>query len=233
EYTDLNRKAIERILLNAPKGDTLTIIATGDTQRWYDEVSDLVKSANEHKADFMIVNGDISDFGLKDEFVWINKIMTNLNKPYIGVIGNHDLSGNGSEVYTKMYGALNQSFIVNRVKFILINTNSREYNFNGHVPDIPWLEEQLQGNDFDHAIVVSHIQPFDGDFDKSLEAPFATTLSQSGKVIFSLHAHQHHFSEMVPYEDGLHYLTSTSMNERMYLIIKIVNNQFFYEKVYF
>jgi predicted phosphodiesterase len=231
--TNLNSKAFTRIIAETSAKDTLTFIAMGDTQRFYDEVEDFVKSANRQNVDFILLNGDITDFGLKDEFEWVHKRMRNLTKPYVGIIGNHDLSGNGEIVYQKMYGRYNDFFIVNRIKFIILNTNSREYKFNGRIPDIGWLNNQLSGDDFDRAIVVSHISPYDGDFDKNLEQPYVHALKESNKVNLSLHGHRHSFQDGEPYGDGIRYLVSTSMDERMYLLIKLFDNNTLVQKVYY
>ncbi len=63
----------------------------GDTQRFYDDVEDFVARANQEDFDFVLMDGDISDFGINDEFSWIYDIMKHLKKPYVSVIGNHDL----------------------------------------------------------------------------------------------------------------------------------------------
>lgn len=230
---NLNSRAIKTIQENVSDPDTLTIIAIGDSQRFYDELKDFVKSANQQKADFVILNGDISDFGLKDEYQWVDEIMQTLNKPYIGVIGNHDLSGNGEKIYTKMYGPLNTSFIVNGFKFILLNTNSREYAFSSSVPDLNWLNAELNTHDFHRAIVVSHVPPYDSDFNPDLEVSYANTLSQSGRVAMSLHAHRHTFEYGQPYQDGTDYLVATSMNERMYLVIRLYGHQYTFTKIFY
>jgi 3',5'-cyclic AMP phosphodiesterase CpdA len=232
-YRDLNSKAINSIVANTPEKDTLIIIAMGDTQRFYDEVEDFVSSANKHPADFVLLNGDITDFGVKDEYLWVHDIMRKLNKPYVAVIGNHDLSGNGEKIYTKMYGPLNSTFLVNGYKIILLNTNSREYEFNGRVPDLAWLENELSGDEFEQALVVSHVPPFDDDFDSFLEPRYAEILEESGKVPLSLHGHRHSFHESEPYADGIKYLVSTSMDERMYLIIKLYDDQVTFEKIFY
>jgi predicted phosphodiesterase len=233
EDKNLNNKAIAKIISATTEKDTLTIIAMGDTQRFYDEVDDFITSANTHEFDFAILNGDITDFGLKDEFEWVHDRMRKLKKPYIGVIGNHDLSGNGEIIYEKMYGPVNDSFIVRRIKFIILNTNSREYQYNGHVPNISWLNSELAEQDFDRAIVVSHIAPYDLDFDGNLEQAYSSALYQSGKVNLSLHGHRHSFQEGEPYKDGIRYIVSTSMDERMYLIIKVFGKNFTLKKVFY
>jgi Icc protein len=233
DYRNLNSRAFTRIMAETPDKDTLTIISMGDTQRFYDEVDDFVESANRQNVDFVLLNGDITDFGLKDEFEWVHERMRKLKKPYVGVIGNHDLSGNGETVYKKMYGPDNDSFIVNRIKFIILNTNSREYQYNGRVPDIQWLNNQLTGQEFDRAVVVSHISPYDNDFDNNLEQAYASALRESGKVNLSLHGHRHSFQEGEPYGDGIRYIVSTSMDDRMYLLIKLFGNSFTMEKVFY
>lgn len=230
---DVNSKAIQRILETTSLKDTLSIILIGDSQRFYNDLEDFVASANKQDADFVFLAGDISDFGLKDEFEWIHKIMKRLKMPYIGVIGNHDLSGNGETVFKKIYGPLNDSFIVNRFKFILLNTNSREYRFNGRVPDVGWLQQELAGDDFDHAVIISHVPPFDGDFDRKLESDYVSAVEQSGKVNLSLHAHQHTFNDTIPYNDEIRYLISAATDDRMYVLIKLVGSKYWYEKIYY
>lgn len=231
--TDLNAKAIARLQETSPPTDTLTLILMGDTQRFYDEVEDFVSSANRQRADFVMLDGDITDFGIRDEYEWIHDIMRKLNKPYLAVIGNHDLSGNGEKVYRKMYGALNESFVYRDFKFVLLNTNSREYAFNGTVPDLDWLQQELEGDDFTRAVVISHVPPFDNDFDRTLAASYDNMLYGSGKVNLSLHGHQHTFRDTTFNGGSIRYVVSTSMNERMYLLVKLWNDQVDVKKIFY
>ena len=125
---NLNAKNLEW-LLSTPGDDTVTIAFIGDSQRFYDELTNFIDTVNQlPNVDFVLLAGDISDFGLLEEFELINEKFTGLNKPYIGVIGNHDVLGKGDEVFERMFGPLNFSFSYQDVKFILHNTNSKEYN---------------------------------------------------------------------------------------------------------
>ncbi|WP_143828670.1 metallophosphoesterase family protein [Dyadobacter fermentans] len=231
---NLTAKNIARIS-QLPVSDTTRFILMGDSQRWYDECEDFVKSANRQKdISFVLHAGDISDFGLTQEFKWVNEIMTRLKYPYLTVIGNHDIIANGSSTYRRMFGPLNYTFTFGRDKFIFIDSNSREYAFDGSVPDVPWLKAQLADNpEKKNTIVVAHVPPFDADFDKNLEKPFTQALADDPHVKFSLYGHQHRFYEGEFYDDGVRYHLTTSMGARGYMVVSTWKDGYKVEKVEF
>lgn len=231
---DLTVKNIEKIK-QLPVKDTLRFILMGDSQRWYDETSDFVKSANKQKdIAFVLHAGDISDFGITREFEWVNEIMQKLNYPYLTVIGNHDIVANGPDTYTRMYGALDYSFEFGPNKFIFVNTNSREYAFDGTTPNLTWLRSELANNPGKkNTIVVAHVPPFDADFDPKLEKEYAKILAESGTVKLSLYGHQHAFKDGEYYNDGVHYYVTTSMGTRGYLVINVWKDGYKADRVEF
>ncbi|MCE7039913.1 metallophosphoesterase [Dyadobacter sp. CY312] len=231
---NLNLKNVA-LIQALPQKDTTRFILMGDTQRWYDESSDFIKSANSQRdISFVIHAGDISDFGLSQEFKWVNQIMQELKYPYVTVIGNHDIVANGPLVYKKMYGELDYSFEFGGNKFIFINTNSREYNFDGLVPNLPWLRSQLKNNPTDkNAIVIAHVPPFDADFDPNMQNEYAQILASDPNVKFTLYGHQHTFKNEEFYEDGVRYMTTTSMGARGYLIVTTWKGGYRVERVEF
>jgi Icc protein len=219
---NLSAKNIERIQ-QKPAGDTLRFILMGDTQRWYDEAAEFVKSANSQKnIDFVLHAGDISDFGINQEFRWVNDIMKKLNCPYLTVIGNHDIVANGPASYRKMYGPMDYSFDYGSNRFVFVNTNSREYAFDGTVPNISWLKSQLENNpDNKNIIVVGHVPPFDGDFDKNLEGEYSRLLGSNPNINMSLYGHKHSFSDSLYYNDNVHYFVTTNVGSRGYYVIQV------------
>ncbi|MDQ6479334.1 metallophosphoesterase [Dyadobacter sp. LHD-138] len=225
---DLTVKNIEKIK-QLPVKDTLRFILMGDSQRWYDETSDFVKSANKQKdISFVLHAGDISDFGITREFEWVNAIMQKLNYPYLTVIGNHDIVANGPDTYTRMYGALDYSFEFGQHKFIFVNTNSREYAFDGTTPNLAWLRSELANNPGKkNTIVVAHVPPFDADFNPKLEKEYVRILAESGTVKMSLYGHQHTF------KDGVHYYVTTSMGTRGYMIVNVWKDGYKVDRVEF
>ena len=88
---DINQNNIERLVAE-PADELIRFVLTGDSQRAYKDAKDLVKAINQlDDIDFVVLNGDISDFGLYQEMESVDRLFSKLRRPYIGVIGNHDL----------------------------------------------------------------------------------------------------------------------------------------------
>ncbi len=227
--TDLNAKNLEKLYKNVDNtDDTVRFILTGDTQRSYDQARALIGLANKNypKLDFVLLNGDISDFGLHQEMEWVTKIYEDLNFPYITVIGNHDLVANGLNAYKNMFGDLNFSFVYKNVKFICQDDNSREYQFNGKVPDLDWLGKELQTDNNVNAIVnVAHIPPSSGDFDRKLEVPYGNLLNSFPKVVASLHSHENRDEVEFPTPGGVPFIISNAVTNRVFLYVEIANGK--------
>ncbi len=229
ENTDLNNKNIAKILSQKKSNDTITIAITGDTHRDFDEIEVFADTVNniytEENIDFVIHTGDIADFGLPKQYLWGNSNLQKLKIPYIVVLGNHDIVGNGEEAYRTMFGNENFSFIYDSIKFIAINTNSREFKFDGTVPDINWLDSQLKPtSEFTKAVVIFHVPPMDLDFDSNLEQDFSKTISRYNNVLIAIHGHTHHFEIYNPYDDGVIYLNVDTIAHKNFCIVKITKD---------
>ena len=92
---DQNTKNLERLQLKGHK-DSFCFVVISDTQRFYEELDDFVKKVNNYPdISFIVLNGDITDFGLRSEYLWISHRLQKLSFPFLVVIGNHDMLGNG------------------------------------------------------------------------------------------------------------------------------------------
>lgn len=160
--------------------------------------------------------GDITDFGLLQELEWINDRLKNLNVPYFSVVGNHDVVGNGNATFERYFGPLNFSFSYKGYKFVLHNTNGREYR-EQNVPDLTWLENEFKDPTAAYVVGVSHVPPYDGDFNRNLEAGYAALVRDQSNFVVSLHGHQHRHTDGYPYEDGRRYITGHDFEDRMLL----------------
>ena len=220
-------------LMQAPGDDTVRFILSGDTQRGYGEAKDFVKRVNTlPNIDFVVIAGDISDFGLLQEMEWVAGIYNGLKVPYLGIIGNHDLTANGKHVFQKVFGELDYSFVYRGNKFICTNTNSREVNFDGSVPDIAWLNRQFTPDaGVKNSIVISHVMPGSVDFDKKLEQQFIGALESSNNCIGSLHAHDHSSGYYTPYDNGIPFIVTGAVLKRNFTVVTIINGELETESV--
>lgn len=241
EYTNLTQKNLDKLAARplAP-GDSLRFIFTGDSQRFYDSADKLVESVNRQPGiSFLVIAGDISDFGLAREMHWVAERLDRLNVPYLTVVGNHDHVGNGRAAYKKVFGPLNYSFVYGDTKFTFVDTNSREYNFNGRIPDMDWLRPQL--SDLQGArrqVVMCHVPPQDGDFDPALDQPYIRSIAEAPQLVFHLNGHRHSYSIGQPFGDGVTYINSGAFDTDSYVILTVWNDaanqpQFRLQRVFF
>ncbi len=225
---NLNEKNIQKLQSKAP-GEPIKFIVTGDSQRFYEELDAFVDHVNGmDDISFVLLNGDISDFGLNKEFKWVNDRLSRLKVPYISVIGNHDMLANGRLVYNQMYGPENFSFQIGSNKFICLNSNSEEVAFNGSLPNISWLNSQLNdAQEQKNIFVFSHVPPFSAAFDQNLKDAYHASIQNSGKVRLSIHGHQHSFSITRPFgESSIEYLVVGSVQKRNYGLITVTGETY-------
>ena len=225
--TALNSRNVEKISM-MPAKSSFKFILIGDTQRFYDELDAFVTHVNAlENISFVLLNGDLVDFGLNNEYNWIAGQLKKLNIPYIAAMGNHDMLGNGRKIFHEMFGPENFSFSYSNNKFICLNTNSRETGFDGKIPDTSWLRKELSdGNGNINMFILAHVPPFNADFDKALEPAFTKLLASHPKVRISLHGHEHKFSIQQPYAVSVTYLVAAAGNQRTYALVEVVGEQF-------
>ena len=225
---NLNAKNIAK-LRDLSQKDTFRFVVIGDTQRFYEETDDFVDSINKRNdIAFIVLNGDISDFGLNREYQWISRSLKRLNMPYVGVIGNHDMLANGRKVYNEMFGPENFSFEYSGSKFIYLNTNSLEVGMDGSVPDLPWLQSQLTNHrQYKNVFVFGHMSPLDREeFDQSKAASYESLLKSAGNLRLSIHGHQHKFSVQRPDPEGIEYLIAASVSKRSYALVTVTGKTY-------
>lgn len=233
-YQDINANNLEK-LGDGIQDDTVRFIITGDTQRWYDEAVKFYKKVNSMLGvDFVIVAGDVTEFGSLKEMQWLAEKFNKLTAPYFVVVGNHDLTMRGREVFLRMYGELNYSFIYGGVKFICHDTNSREYLFNGTVPNIPWLKKELQAEEgVNNYVAISHIPPISDDFDKNLVNDYINIFDETPGFLTSFHAHTHNFKAFKILDSHTPFVITSAIGKREFLLVEIINNKLNFEQIPF
>ena len=232
--SDLNKKNIAK-LYSQSNDDTVRFVLTGDTQRAYSACKSMVNKINSLRGvDFVVINGDISDFGLYQEMEWVNDIYSNINVPYIGILGNHDISANGKDIYRRMYGEENFCFVYDSVKFVCYDSNSREYNFNGSIPNMSWLSAEMKPQaGVKNYVAISHIPSFIDDFDPTLEKPYADLITGNKKILASMHAHINHSQVYYPYNTSTPFIIANTAAEKEFYLIEIINGKLSHQVINF
>ncbi len=234
--TNVNAKNIAKIEANCKGKTTIRFITMGDSQRWYDETEDFVKVANQRDdIDFVIHGGDMSDFGVTNEFLWQRDIMNKLKVPYVVLIGNHDCLGTGEETYKAVFGPTNFAFIAGNVKFICLNTNAMEYDYSEPIPDFNFIEEQMKDRkgEYEKTVFSMHASPSSGTFNTNVAKVFQLYIRQFPRLQFCTTAHDHSISVKDIFGDGVLYYGSDCMKSRSYLLFTITPKGYEYEVVYY
>jgi len=233
--TDVNAKEISA-LPSKPAGSAIRIAVSGDTQRMYKESQIFVDHINSRNdIDFVVLNGDVSDFGLLLEFDGIYKIYSGLKVPFITVIGNHDQVANGYEIFLRMFGKPDFTFNYAGIKFVCHDSNSREHNFDGYNPDLNWLRNNLKLDEgTDHIVALSHVPPTDADFDQTLRADYEHLFNKTPGMLASIHSHQHAPDIIYRKDDtGIPFIITNAIVNRAYTMIDISNGQLHAQAVNF
>ena len=236
-YENINAENIRKIEQACEGKTTLRFVWMGDTQRWYDETEDFVSHVNQRKdIDFVMHGGDISDFGMGREFNWIHEDMMKLNVPYVALIGNYDILGNGYQVYRAMYGPLNFSFVAGNTKFVCLNTNALEFDYSYPVPDFEFIRREFSDTldrEYHQSIVAMHANPFGDQFNNNVAYPFQYYITQLKNMRFCLHAHAHSLMVNDYFEDGILYYGCAAMKDRCYMVFTVTPDSYEYEVVYY
>lgn len=170
-----------------------------------------------------------------DEFLLQRDIMNKLHIPYVVIVGNHDCVGNGVESFTKIFGELNFSFIAGDTKFICLNTNALEFNYNTPVPDFEFMEkEQLfRKDEFTKTIFLMHSPPNNNQFNQNARKTYHKMVREFPNPLFGGHAHIHSLCITDPGEDGIIYYGCDSIHHRNYILFTITPQGYTYEIIYF
>lgn len=228
---NINGRNIEKIkALNISPSDTYQFVLTADTQGFYEENEQMVKHINQREGiSFVLIGGDITDFGLTKEFQLVHQDFKTLKVPYVAVVGNHDAINNGKEVFSAMYGDYDISFSVGNSRFILLNTNYLE--FDKKVPDLDWLETELQAAQaYENIFVISHIPPTNTEFGAENSERYGRLMNQYN-VTYSLHGHNHNFKYHFPFGEQVPVLETAATEKLEYIVFTVAGDKVSFERV--
>jgi len=214
--------------------DTIRYAFISDSQRWYDELEDFVKSANKRNdIDFIIHGGDLADFGLTKEFLWQRDILEKLVMPYVVLLGNHDCLANGEKVFEQVFGPANFSFIAGKTKFLCLNTNALESDYSNPVPDFSFIkqEEQKEADNHDKTVVLMHARPTSEQFNNNVADVFQYSIKQFPNLLYCNNGHDHRYQTEDIFNDGITYYGTPNIGKRQYLLFTITKDAYTHELI--
>lgn len=118
--------------------------------------------------EFVILTGDLTEFGVTSEFALLQKLMDSLQKPYCMVDGNHDVnwSENGTTTFENYFSgnAPRFCFDAHGIRFIGCGSGPMLRMGSPHIPreEINWLKSVLDTTDTRQPILfVNHFPQFE------------------------------------------------------------------------
>ncbi|MDD7304033.1 MAG: metallophosphoesterase [Bacteroidaceae bacterium] len=234
--TNILEHHIAEIQARCGHKDTLRVAFVSDTHGWYSDAKDEVASINRREnLDFVIHLGDLTDTGTTKEFVWIRRILDGLRLPYVTLIGNHDFLGTGNQTYGQMFGPVDFSFIVSRIKFVCLNTNATEYDHMAAVPNFDFMEREATADTalFDRTILLMHAPPYGDQFNNNVVKAFQRYTWIFPQLMFCAYGHNHRQAVNDIYHDGVLYYGVDCAENRNYYVFTLTPDGYEYEIVYF
>lgn len=222
--TDINARGMARIEAATKGRKSLKFVLISDTQRWYDETRAAVASINARDdIDFVIHAGDLTDFGLTDEFVWMRRELERLRVPYVCLLGNHDCLGTGEDVYRKMFGEPNFSFTAGNTHFVCLNTNAFEYDYSVAVPDFEFLrlDRESLPAEVTRTVAAMHAQPTSEQFNNNVSELFQEKITAYPGLAFCMCGHGHHTQVNDLFGDGVLYYECGAAKMREYIVFSL------------
>jgi Icc protein len=217
----LNQANLDRITA-APAGPRLQgkIAVLSDTHLFYDELKDAVVRLNaDSSIDFVIVTGDVTQFGYAEEYQRTSDILSRLRAPVIVAIGNHDLQAAGKSIYAHLYGPTDFTFAWRGYEFVFFDDNAR--GIPDGIPDWAWLDTAMAAaGDSLRIIPVCHAPPYTDQLD-SAQSDSLVRLYAAHKAVIVLGGHTHHYDYGEFYGDGIPYLVADDIGDRNYVLVTL------------
>ena len=159
--------------------DTITFAVLADTHLGsfayaLDDINMAIDDINRNSnIAFVVVAGDITEFGTDKEIEATHAVLERLTKKYLFVPGNHDTnwSENGCTSFDKIMGGSQFSYKYNGILFLGISSGPYMRMGNSQAPreDIEWLRQQLSATDVQTPIVFVIHAPLDKGLSNSDE----------------------------------------------------------------
>lgn len=123
--------------------------------------------------DFVIVSGDVTEFGSYDELHTAACLLNELKVPYYALPGNHDSnwSESGTNAFLRLFGSETFGFEHNGYKFIGLTSGPNMRMGPGQIPreNLTWFFEELKKTDKNTPLICVNHYPMDNSLNNWFE----------------------------------------------------------------
>lgn len=220
----INTDCIQRIEQSMQGRKRIRFAVMSDSQRWYDATRTMVRSINaQPDLDFVIHCGDLTDFGMTNEFEWMRNELARLEYPYVAALGNHDCLGTGRDVFKAMYGEFNFSFNAGNTHFLVLNTNGLEFDHISEAPNLAFMAANAATlpDSIERTVVVMHAAPMSDQFGSERWDDYQKALKAYPNVQFSVCGHEHRPAVRYPEEGCIPYYLAGCTEQKMYYVFTL------------
>lgn len=181
--------------LNNLKQEEGCFTVAGDTHIGYSDGS-IFEEINTEKQDFIIVDGDLTQNGYKQEYEQYLNLIADSKVPVLSTLGNHDARHNRKVYFENYIGESTFSFDYFNYHIIVLDSSSKSIG----IEQLSWLEEQLKENE--NNMVITHIPAFKALKMSEIEyklkdgAKFMKIIQKySPEMVIFAHTHEKDFSK--------------------------------------
>lgn len=115
--------------------------------------------------EFVVLSGDLTEFGETEELTLLKSMLARLNKPYLLTTGNHDVnwSENGCTIFEGLFGSTNFYYDAGEIRFIGCGSGPSLRMGPPHIPheDILWLDSLVRATPQETPIIFINHFPID------------------------------------------------------------------------
>ena len=151
-----NHQQLEKINHSQTK---FSFVVFGDNKNSITTFNNLISKLNKEDILFSINNGDLVYDGGKEKYRSFIKQIKKLKKPFLTVLGNHDIQGLGRANYNAFFGKPYYSFVVGNSYFIILD-DANEKGIGSK--QLNWLKQELKSSqDYKYRFVFMHVPLYD------------------------------------------------------------------------
>lgn len=202
-----------------PRDQGYTVALVGDNQGNDDVLANIIEEVNQSEALCLLHLGDLVPSGKAQEYERFLTVMEGLDIPWYAVPGNHDVRGEGAQLFQQHIGPLSYDFQLGNFRFVMLDTSDLGIS----EEQLEWLETVLITRDEPgiRNVVLTHSPPSDprGNNHALLTPGTAKAFLQllgnpESRVVGLFSGHVHMFYHDVV--EGVHHVISGGAGARLY-----------------